>query len=61
VTEIDCFRDLVVDGKKVLKLNKDVVKECGFDLSGSEYRAEEGCCEHGDEPSTSIKEVEILE
>jgi hypothetical protein len=58
---MDHFGDLVVDGKKVLKLNKDVGRGCGFDSSGSEYRAQEGCCEHGNELSTSIKGVEVLE
>jgi hypothetical protein len=47
---MDHFKDLVVDGEKVLNviqvaLNTDRRK---------------GCCEHGNEPSTSIKGLGIL-
>jgi len=34
---------------------------CGLDASGSGYGPVEGCCEHGNEPSGSIKGVEFLD
>jgi hypothetical protein len=36
------------------------VGSCGLDACDSEYRPVEGSCEHGDEPSGSIKGGEFL-
>jgi hypothetical protein len=37
------------------------VGNCGLDTSGSGQRSVAGCCEHGIEPSSSIKGGEFLD
>jgi hypothetical protein len=38
-----------------------MVGGCGLDASGSGQRPVAGSCEHGNEPSVSIKEGEFLD
>jgi hypothetical protein len=38
-----------------------MVGRCGLDSSGSEQRPLAGSCEHGNEPSGSIKDREFLD
>jgi hypothetical protein len=37
------------------------VGRCGLDSSGSGYVPVTGCCEHGNEPSGSIKGEELID
>jgi hypothetical protein len=40
---------------------RERIEWCGLDQSGSEYGPVEGSCEHGREPSGSVKYWEVLE
>jgi hypothetical protein len=59
--EGDHLEDLDVDWRIIVNLSqRRSVGECGRDLSGSAKGLVEGCCEHGNEPSGSIKCADFL-
>jgi hypothetical protein len=53
-------RNIGVDGRTILKyILKKWVLLCGLDPLGAGKYPVEGCCEHGNEHSVSIKDVKF--
>jgi hypothetical protein len=58
----DHAEDLGVDGRIILeRIMENRVGEYGLDSSGSGCGPVAGCCEHGNEPSGSVKGREFLD
>jgi hypothetical protein len=59
--EIGLWEDVDAGGRIILKCILDKMGWYGLDSSVSGQEPVEGCCEHGNEPSGSVKCWEILE
>jgi len=57
----DHLADLGVHWRIMLEWILDRVRGCGLEVFGLGQAAVAGCCEHGNEPSGSIKGGEFLE